>query len=154
MPFIEEETLHRIAESARQARAEFMGVGEMTVRRTADVAEICGTAGALGFINARFGQGGQVAPMGVPLNLLVALGGLGASWLGFAGRFNRDAEMMGAGALAGYAAQFGASYGASMKAHAGSLEITGADSPYQLGAHAGQGVELQGGKRYVVSEMG
>lgn len=151
MPFIDEATLEQIAESARQARSEVLGFGESTIRRAADVVEIAGTAGALGFINARFGAGGQLAPMGVPIDLWTALVGLGASWMGWAGRFDRDAEMIGAGALAGYARGLGADYGARLKAQSGAPELVGGNVAAQLAAaHAGQGY---GGKRYVVSEM-
>jgi hypothetical protein len=157
MPFIDEAVLERIAESARQARAEVMGVGESTIRRTADVLEIGGTAGALGFANARWGTSGQLSVAGIPVNLLVALAGLGTSWFGFAGRYGRDAEMIGAGALAGYLAQLGTSYGASSAAQAGAGPeiVNGAmagGSPRQMGAHSGA-PDLQGGKKYVVQEM-
>lgn len=151
MPFIDETSLAEIAESARQARSEVLGFGESTVRKAADVLEIGGSAMGLGFLNARFGQGGQIAPLGVPLDLWVALGGLGSSWLGWAGRFDRDAEMIGAGALAGYLRGWGASLGAQMKAQSGAPElIMGAPSPAQMAAQAGQ---AYGGRRYVVSEM-
>lgn len=154
MPFIDESTLERIAESARQARAEVMGVGETTIRRTADVLEIGGAAGALGFANARFGQNGQLAVAGVPVNLMVALGGLGMAWFGFAGRYGRDAEMIGAGALAGYLSQLGGSYGASAKSHAGGPELVAGNAPAQFGAHAGAGTpHIEGGKKYVVQEL-
>ena len=154
MPFIDEGTLERIAESARQARSEVMGFGANTVRKTADVLEIGGTAGVLGFLNARFGQGGQMAVMGVPIDLVAALSGLGAAWFGFAGNYTRDAEMIGAGALASYLGRLGASFGSSSKTHAGLPELVAGEHPAQLGAHTGQnGTELLGGKKYVVSEM-
>jgi hypothetical protein len=154
MPFIDESTLERIAESARQARAEVLGFGANTIRKTADVLEVGGTAGVLGFVNARFGQGGQMSLLGVPIDLVAALTGLGAAWFGWAGDYDRDAEMIGAGALASYLNRLGAGYGASMKAQTGLQEITAGDSPALLGAHAGQRQAIHGGKQYVVSEMG
>jgi hypothetical protein len=155
MPFIDESTLERIAESARQARAEVMGVGESTVRRTADVLEIGGMAGGLSFANAKWGQNGQLAVAGVPVDLLTALAGLGTSWFGFAGRYSRDAEMMGAGALASYLSRLGTQYGnASANSSTmgqGGHELVGRRAAALPGrAHAGAAPH---GKRYVVSEV-
>jgi hypothetical protein len=161
MPFIDESTLERIAESARQARAEVMGVGESTVRRTADVLEVGGMAGGLSFANAKWGTSSaagapaQLAVAGVPVDLLAALAGLGTSWFGFAGRYSRDAEMMGAGALASYLSRLGTSYG---QAAAGQQSQT-SGRRYELAGGAARGLSAAahagaaGGKRYVVSEM-
>jgi len=154
MPFIDESTLERIAESARQARAEVMGVGESTVRRTADVLEIGGMAGGLSFANAKWGTGGQLAVAGVPVDLLTALAGLGTSWFGFAGRYSRDAEMMGAGALASYLSRLGTQYGnasASGSSTMGGPELVGQQRRAALpGGFRGAPAA---GKRYVVSEV-
>jgi hypothetical protein len=152
MPFIEDGALERIVESARQARSELSreGIGGSTFRRAGDVLEVGGTAGFLGFANARWGTNGQLALLGVPSELWVALLGLGASWFNFAGEYRRDAEMIGAGALAGYLSKLGTNYGTQMKAQSSGQEITGM-SPAQLG---GQQVgQAYGGRRYVVSEM-
>ena len=159
MPFIDESTLERIAESARQARAEVMGVGESTVRRTADVLEIGGAAGGLSFANAKWGgSSGQLAVAGVPVDLLAALAGLGTSWFGFAGRYSRDAEMIGAGALASYLSRLGTSYGQASAAGGNSAqgsfkEIVGRTAPRAFAAPAHAGAAAPGGKKYVVSEM-
>jgi hypothetical protein len=155
MPFIDESTLERIAESARQARAEVMGVGESTVRRTADVLEIGGAAGGISYANARWGANGQLALAGIPVDLIVALGGLGASWFGFAGRYGRDAEMIGAGGLASYLSRLGTSLGAQASGAqaAGGPELVGRRAPGRLPAGTHAGAAAHGGKRYVVSEM-
>ena len=155
MPFIDESTLERIAESARQARAEVMGVGESTVRRTADVLEIGGMAGGLSFANAKWGTGGQLAVAGVPVDLLTALAGLGTSWFGFAGRYSRDAEMMGAGALASYLSRLGTQYGnasasGSSTMGQGGKELVGQARRALPGGFRGMPAA---GKRYVVSEV-
>lgn len=156
MPFIDESTLERIAESARQARAEVMSAGESTVRRTADVLEIGGAAGGLSFANARWGGSAQqLALAGIPVDLIAALGGLGASWFGFAGRYSRDAEMIGAGALASYLSRLGRNMGAAAAGSqtSGGPEIVGRRAPARLGGHTGAGTAPHGGKRYVVSEL-
>jgi hypothetical protein len=155
MPFIDESTLERIAESARQARAEVMGVGESTVRRTADVLEIGGAAGGLSYANARWGgAAGQLALAGIPVDLIAALGGLGAAWFGFAGRYGRDAEMIGAGGLASYLSRLGTKMGsASASLSAGGPELVGRRAPARLAAGTAQAPTAHGGKRYVVSEL-
>jgi hypothetical protein len=166
MPFIDEGTLERIAAAARQTHAAMEGAGETTIRRTADVLEVGGVAGVLSWADARYGAGGQMSLLAIPVDLWVAMLGLASSWFGFAGRYGRDAEMIGSGALAAYLSRLGTSFGAAQKAAVvttaglggpeitggqGGVEITGAiASMFGMGSPAHVGGD---GKSYVVTEM-
>lgn len=156
MPFIDEATLHRISENARQARSEYGG-GESSargsaVRRGADVLEVAGAAGALAYANAALGAGGQLSFLAIPIDLWVALAGYGSAWLGWAGRAERDAEMVAHGAMAGYSARLGAAWGSANRVATqgqGVPEIVGA-SPGAFGPGMHVGAD---GRTYVVSEV-
>lgn len=139
MPFIDEGTLERIAAAARQT-AGSMEHGDSTMRRAVDVLEVGGAAGALSYLDARYGDNGQMSFIGVPVDLWVALAGLGLSWFGWAGphnRFARDSEMLGAGGLAAYLSRLGTSWGAAQRLAAG--------TPATAQAHGQGGPELVGG---------
>jgi len=155
MPFIDEETLHRISENARQTRESYGGGGGGAggaMRKAGDVLEVAGTAGVLGYLNANMGQAGQVTLLSIPIDLWIALAGYGSAWMGWAGRAERDAEMVAHGALAGYSARLGAAWGAANRTTTqgqGGPEITGG-SPraFSPGVHTGDN-----GRTYVVSEV-
>ena len=153
MPFIDEATLERISENARQTREHFAGGGGGgAVRKGVDVLEVAGAAGVLGYVNANMGQAGQVTLLSIPIDLWVALAGYGTAWMGWAGPADRDAEMVAHGALAGYSARLGAAWGAANRTTTqglGSPELVGG-SPrsFAPGVHTGAD-----GRAYVVSEV-
>jgi hypothetical protein len=159
MPFIDEGTLERIAAAARQTASHMEAAGETTIRRAADVLEVGGTAAVLAWADARYGAAGQATLLAVPVDLWVALAGLGMSWFGWAGRYGRDAEMVGAGGLATYLARLGTAWGAAQRAAApaastqGGPEIVGGIMrSLGLGGHQA-GWAPPGGRQYVVTEM-
>lgn len=162
MPFIDEGTLERIAAAARQT-AGSMEHGESTLRRAVDVLEVGGAAGVLSWADARYGANGQMSIIGVPVDLVVALLGLGLSWFGWAGprnRFARDSEMLGAGGLAAYLSRLGTTWGAAQRLAAGTATSTqgGPELVGGLGGMFGIGSRSSAqvgndGRTYVVTEM-
>jgi hypothetical protein len=138
------------------------------LRRAVDVLEVGGVAGGLSWADALWGTGGQLSLLGVPVDLWVALAGLGLSWFGWAGphnRFGRDSEMIGAGGLAAYLSRLGTAWGTAQRALAAQAA---AAAPAQT--HGQGGPELVGslgrmfgfgqpahvgadGRAYVVTQM-
>jgi hypothetical protein len=161
MPFIDENTLDRIAASARKATGSSKKVMETAVRKTADALEVGGTAGLLAYADARWGTGGTLSLAGLPMDLLVALGGLGTAWFNLAGDYSHDAEMIGSGALAAYLARVGASYGAAAAVPAAAAlpaKASGQGGPELVGRYGpgrdyGRHEVSGSGKKYVVTEV-
>ena len=150
MPFLDDSVLDRIAGHGRRAHHSLMHGGETLMRRTIDALEVGGTAALFGYVGGRYGStsGGEYTLAGLPVDLWGALLGLGLAWFGLAGDYERDAEMIGAGALASYLARQGASWGAQAAAAApehtsGRQELVGARRPPHAFAAAAQAAAAQ-----------
>jgi len=157
VPFLDDSILDSIAGHGRHGYHRAKHMGESAVRKVADALEVGGSAAMFGYVGARYGVGGEYDLGGLPVDLWGALAGLGMAWFGFAGAYERDAEMIGAGALASYLARQGASWGAQAAASAqqtsgGRAEIVGGMGPAALGpaAHA---AAAQAGRQYAVRAM-
>lgn len=170
MPFINEDTLERIAAAARQTQDSGPYAGETTMRRLADAGEVGATIGLLSWADARHGSAGLfgsncLSVANIPVDLLVALGGFGLSWFGAAGKWGRDWEMIGIGGLGAFLGNVGRTLGELQRAAAGTpAQASGQGGPEITGggggilgalglggsAHAGAAPH---GTSYVVTEM-
>jgi hypothetical protein len=152
MPFLDDSLLDSIAHRARGGSV--MRAGAAVVRKVADALEVGGSAAAFGYIGARYGVGGEYDVGGLPIDLWGAIVGLGLAWSGLADDYERDAEMLGAGALASYLARQGASWGASAQQGAstqGRMEIVGGRAPAAFGA--AQAAAVQAGQQFAVRAL-
>jgi hypothetical protein len=93
--------------------------GEEAVGEGISAALVTGGAGAMGFADAKWGANdgtGNVVMVvqGVPVSLLVGLGGHAAAFMGIAGRHSKHVHDAASGALAAYGYNLGKSMAAKV----------------------------------------
>lgn len=125
-----------MAEALRQRVARVREKGEKTLETAAEAAVTSVTAFGLGIVQ---GKTGGLAPFGVPLDLLVGIGGHVAGFMGVGGKRSEHLHSVGNGGLATYAATMGRSVGLNW-AKTGKL-TGGAAAPAQIPAGAAQGLD-------------
>jgi hypothetical protein len=155
MPFLDDSLLDSIMSRSRGGHG-IMKASTALVRKAADALEVGGSALAFGYIGARYGVSGEYDVGGLPVDLWGAIAGLGLAWSGFADGYERDVEMLGAGALASYLARQGASWGASAQQAAttqtsGRQELVGGRSPLAFGA--AQQAAVQAGQQFAIRAL-
>lgn len=122
---VSHETMQQALASAQRARAQFAAFkerSEQEVGRLVQTVEVAGTAAALGLLAGRYGEGGHLNVVGVPVDLLVGLAALGTGiWLGSEPKNEEYAahlHSISGGALALYLGRYSTEYGQNMAAKA------------------------------------
>lgn len=81
---------------------------EEAISHGLQVAEVGGAAAVAGYVNTKFGSGGELQFQGVPADLLAGIGLHAMAFLGVAGKYNEHAHNLGDGFVAAYAYRAGA----------------------------------------------
>lgn len=125
------EQAQKKVERAQTTLEKFKDKAEGAMATGLKVAEVGLTSSAFGYVNGRWGENGELAVMGMPVDLATAVAMHGVAFLGGFGKYSEHAHNIGTGALAacGYrtAAAAGARAAAEAKAHsAGNPALSGA----------------------------
>jgi len=76
--------------------------GEEAMAHGLQLAEVAGAAGIAGYVNTKFGQGGELTVRGVPADLVGGIGLHAAAFLGAFGRYSEHAHNLADGLVAAY----------------------------------------------------
>ena len=119
MPNLSREQLQGVKAYAERAAARVRSMREKTEEVVGEVVattEVAGAAFGLGWVRGRYGE---VAVMGVPLDITLAAVLHGAAFAGAGGKYAEHMHNVGNGAIAVYTATLGAKIGAEMRQKAG-----------------------------------
>jgi hypothetical protein len=108
---------------------------EETVGAAIGMAEVAGGAGAFGYANQRWGQGGELKVMGLPVDLATGIALNGLAFAGMAGKYSEHFHNLGNAGLAAYSYRLGASLAASSSATAGFFTSGRGIHPSMTGQH-------------------
>jgi hypothetical protein len=89
-------------EKAQTRMKTFREKAEERIGQGLEVTEVSGTAFALGYANARWGEDGEIKLLGVPLDLGAGAALTGLALFGGLGKYAEHGVNIGAGALAAY----------------------------------------------------
>ncbi len=116
------EQAQKKVERAQTTLEKFKDKAEGAMATGLKIAEVGGTASAFGYVNGRWGENGELAVVGMPVDLGTAVAMHTVAFLGGFGKYAEHGHNIGTGALAacGYrtAAAAGAKAAAEAKAHA------------------------------------
>ncbi len=116
------EQAQKKVERAQTTLEKFKDRAEEAMATGLKIAEIGMTTTAFGYVNGRWGENGELAVMGMPVDLGTAVAMHTVAFLGGFGKYSEHGHNIGTGALAacGYrtAAAMGAKAAAEAKAHA------------------------------------
>jgi hypothetical protein len=147
------------AERARHAMTKVREKTEQAIGYGLEVAEVSGTAFAMGYANGRWGgDKGEVTMFGIPLDLGLGIGMTGVALLGGFGRYAEHGVNVGAGAIGSYAYRTGFEIGSeSANVSAGAKQLPAADPHVLRGANSAKTTSTAGewggrGQAYTVFE--
>ncbi len=136
------EQAHNKVERAQLTMAKIREKAESAIATGIQIAEVSGTSFAFGYANGRWGENGELAFGGVPVDLGAAVVLHGVAFLGGLGKYAEHGHNLGTGALAACGYRTGAQIGAAAasKQHARAPGQFGGQAPPWLFANPAQPV--------------